>query len=110
MEVSRQSLGTSGRSCKLCVPQMFPTLDFCVISCGQIQKKRPVVGVRMTGVSFTFGPDMVHSFLKKHSLDLVCRAHQVVEDGYEFFAHRALVTIFSAPNYCGEFDNAGGMM
>ena len=29
---------------------------------------------------------------------------------YEFFARRQLVTIFSAPNYCGEFDNAGGMM
>lgn len=24
---------------------------------------------------------------------------QVVEDGYEFFAQRGLVTIFSAPNY-----------
>ena len=35
---------------------------------------------------------------------------QVVEDGYEFFADRQLVTIFSAPNYCGEFDNAGAMM
>lgn len=35
---------------------------------------------------------------------------QVVEDGYEFFANRQLVTIFSAPNYCGEFDNAGAMM
>ncbi|KAK4782949.1 hypothetical protein SAY86_007323 [Trapa natans] len=35
---------------------------------------------------------------------------QVVEDGYEFFADRQLVTIFSAPNYCGEFDNAGTMM
>lgn len=35
---------------------------------------------------------------------------QVVEDGYEFFARRQLVTLFSAPNYCGEFDNAGGMM
>ena len=35
---------------------------------------------------------------------------QVVEDGYEFFANRLLVTIFSAPNYCGEFDNAGAMM
>jgi len=34
----------------------------------------------------------------------------VVEDGYEFFAKRQLVTLFSAPNYCGEFDNAGGMM
>ena len=39
-----------------------------------------------------------------------CIAFQVVEDGYEFFAKRQLVTIFSAPNYCGEFDNAGGMM
>ena len=34
----------------------------------------------------------------------------MVEDGYEFFAKRQLVTIFSAPNYCGEFDNAGAMM
>lgn len=48
--------------------------------------------------------------MKKHDLDLVCRAHQVVEDGYEFQSERQLVTIFSAPNYCGEFDNAGAMM
>lgn len=62
------------------------------------------------GVSFTFGPDVVKRFLDKFDLDLVCRAHQVVEDGYEFFCDRRLVTIFSAPNYCGEFDNAGAMM
>ena len=49
-------------------------------------------------------------FLRRHDLDLICRAHQVVEDGYEFFARRHLVTLFSAPNYCGEFDNAGAMM
>ena len=34
----------------------------------------------------------------------------MVEAGYEFFAERQLVTIFSAPNYCGDFDNAGAMM
>ncbi|GJN00827.1 hypothetical protein PR202_ga18044 [Eleusine coracana subsp. coracana] len=62
------------------------------------------------GVSYTFGGDKVAEFLQKHDLDLICRAHQVVEDGYEFFAKRQLVTIFSAPNYCGEFDNAGAMM
>ncbi|NP_001137000.1 Serine/threonine-protein phosphatase PP1 [Zea mays] len=62
------------------------------------------------GVSFTFGADKVTEFLNKHDLDLVCRAHQVVEDGYEFFADRQLVTIFSAPNYCGEFNNAGALM
>mmetsp|Transcript_13931 Transcript_13931/g.49456 ORF Transcript_13931/g.49456 Transcript_13931/m.49456 type:complete len:325 (+) Transcript_13931:130-1104(+) len=62
------------------------------------------------GVSYTFGPDVVDDFLSAHDFDLLVRAHQVVEDGYEFFARRQLVTIFSAPNYCGEFDNAGGMM
>eukprot|EP00956_Cyclotella_meneghiniana_P015360 scaffold23417_cov78-Cyclotella_meneghiniana.AAC.7 len=62
------------------------------------------------GVSFTFGEDIVAQFLNRHDLDLICRAHQVVEDGYEFFARRQLVTLFSAPNYCGEFDNAGAMM
>jgi serine/threonine-protein phosphatase PP1 catalytic subunit len=62
------------------------------------------------GVSFTFGEDVVQNFLRRHDLDLICRAHQVVEDGYEFFARRQLVTLFSAPNYCGEFDNAGAMM
>ena len=49
------------------------------------------------GVSFTFGPDVVSRFLQKHDMDLICRAHQVVEDGYEFFAKRQLVTLFSAP-------------
>ena len=62
------------------------------------------------GVSYTFGADVVGKFLNKHDYDLVVRAHQVVEDGYEFFADRQLVTIFSAPNYCGEFDNAGAVM
>lgn len=61
-------------------------------------------------VSYIFGADKVVEFLRKHDIDLICRAHQVVEDGYEFFASKQLVTIFSAPNYCGEFDNAGAMM
>ncbi|XP_057783483.1 serine/threonine-protein phosphatase PP1 isozyme 2-like isoform X2 [Salvia miltiorrhiza] len=67
-------------------------------------------GVNDRGVSYTFGAETVKEFLQKHDLDLICRAHQVVEDGYEFFADRQLVTIFSAPNYCGDFDNAGAMM
>ncbi|XVF57531.1 hypothetical protein PTKIN_Ptkin06aG0213100 [Pterospermum kingtungense] len=62
------------------------------------------------GISCTFGADIVAEFLEKNDLDLICRGHQVVEDGYEFFAKRRLVTIFSAPNYGGEFDNAGALL
>ena len=62
------------------------------------------------GVSFTFGPEIVSKFLVRHDFDLVCRGNQVVEDGYEFFAKRQLVTLWSAPNYRGEYDNAGAMM
>lgn len=28
------------------------------------------------GVSFTFGEDIVVQFLRRHDLDLICRAHQ----------------------------------
>ncbi|CEI97000.1 Putative Serine/threonine-protein phosphatase [Rhizopus microsporus] len=62
------------------------------------------------GVSYVFGKKVINEFLSKFDLDLVCRAHMVVEDGYEFFANRSLVTVFSAPNYCGEFDNFGAIM
>ncbi|KAF9576852.1 hypothetical protein EC968_003359 [Mortierella alpina] len=62
------------------------------------------------GVSYCFGRSIIQKFLNKHDFDLVCRAHMVVEDGYEFFNDRTLVTVFSAPNYCGEFDNFGAVM
>lgn len=62
------------------------------------------------GVSYTFGDDIIEQFCDRHDIDLIVRAHQVVEDGYEFQCDRQLVTVFSAPNYCGDFDNAGAMM
>lgn len=62
------------------------------------------------GVSYVFSKVAINKFLSKFGFDLVCRAHMVVEDGYEFFNDRTLVTVFSAPNYCGEFDNWGAVM
>lgn len=62
------------------------------------------------GVSFIFGEDVVNKTCKRLEIDIVIRAHQVVDNGYAFFADRKLVTIFSASNYCGEFTNSGAMM
>lgn len=62
------------------------------------------------GVSYCFGKKHVDHFLNKFNMDLIVRGHMVVEDGYEFFNRRKLVTVFLAPNYCGEFNNYGAVM
>lgn len=62
------------------------------------------------GVGVTFNEQAVDDICNKLDIDLISRSHQVVEDGYEFFADRKLVTIFSAPGYMGDFDNDGAMM
>ncbi len=62
------------------------------------------------GVSYTFGEEVLKMFLQSQGLDIVVRAHQVVEDGYEFFGDKSLVTVFSAPNYCDEFDNSSSVL
>ena len=59
------------------------------------------------GVSYVFGKDVVHKFCAENDLDLIVRAHEVVEDSFLFFADRKLVTIFSAPAYCDTYTNSG---
>ncbi|CAP36112.1 Protein CBG18709, partial [Caenorhabditis briggsae] len=62
------------------------------------------------GAGCLFGREALDDFLARHELEMIVRAHQVVMDGYEFFGDRKLVTIFSAPSYCGHFDNFGAVM
>lgn len=58
---------------------------------------------RARGISHTFGSDVLSAFMDKHNLDLIARAHEVVEDGYRFAGNperpKGCITIFSAPNY-----------
>ncbi|KAH7160730.1 Metallo-dependent phosphatase-like protein [Dactylonectria macrodidyma] len=65
---------------------------------------------RHSEFSLAFGPNVVESFLEKHGLDLVCRSGQFIQEGYEFFAGRKLVTLFTTPNYLGKHDNSGAVM
>ena len=67
-------------------------------------------GYNERGISVTFSKKLLQRFLSDNNLELLCRAHQVVEEGYEFFGNNKCVTVFSAPNYCGMFDNSGAMM
>lgn len=61
------------------------------------------------GASVCFGEDIVHDICKRLDIDLIVRGHQCVQDGYEFFANKRLVTVFSAPHYMGQFTNRAAM-
>jgi diadenosine tetraphosphatase ApaH/serine/threonine PP2A family protein phosphatase len=47
------------------------------------------------GVSFTFGSDVVTNFLKRHDLDLICRAHQVRSHFDSHFDHSCPETLIN---------------
>lgn len=64
------------------------------------------------GTSFTFGKVAADHFLKANDFDLICRAHQVVDFGFDFpfYPLQTVLTVFSAPDYCGEYQNRGAML
>ncbi|KAI6172999.1 Serine/threonine-protein phosphatase [Aphelenchoides besseyi] len=62
------------------------------------------------GISMSFGKAVTKSACKTLGVDLIIRAHQVVQDGYEIAAGGQLITVFSAPNYANEFSNAGAVV
>jgi serine/threonine-protein phosphatase PP1 catalytic subunit len=64
------------------------------------------------GLGWLFGFRAVETFLAVNSLAMIVRAHEAVEGGYEFpyFPRREVVTLFSAPKYCGEWNNTAAVM
>ncbi|KAG5483544.1 hypothetical protein CUR178_07866 [Leishmania enriettii] len=62
------------------------------------------------GCGWNFGPAASESFCTRNNLDFICRAHQVAMDGYFWTHDDRVVTVFSAPNYCGVDDNRGAVM
>jgi len=67
-------------------------------------------GINNRGISCTYNTLAINSFLKNNKLQLLCRAHQLVSEGYKFFANNKMITVFSAPNYCGNCGNNGAVM
>jgi diadenosine tetraphosphatase ApaH/serine/threonine PP2A family protein phosphatase len=61
------------------------------------------------GCGFIFGPDATEAFCAANNIQFVCRAHQMVQEGYKWDHDNRLLTLFSAPNYCGINDNRGAI-
>lgn len=62
------------------------------------------------GCSYIFSKESAKEFCEKFNFSFICRAHQCVQNGYEFFSDHHLITIFSASNYCNESSNFGAIL
>jgi len=62
------------------------------------------------GCSHDFGLDVLEEFLEENGLQMMIRAHELVQDGFEIWGGGRLITVFSAPNYCGEYDNSAAIL
>jgi serine/threonine-protein phosphatase 2A catalytic subunit len=67
-------------------------------------------GISPRGAGYTFGADITDQFNQANGLNLLIRAHQLVMEGHAWHHDNALVTIFSAPNYCYRCGNQAAIM
>lgn len=67
-------------------------------------------GISPRGAGFTFGADVSAAFSRRNGLTCVARAHQLVMEGYNCSHDGAVVTIFSAPNYCYRCGNQAALL
>ena len=64
------------------------------------------------GYGYVYGSKATEEFMERLNIKMIVRGHEVVDDGFKIhFADKApVVTIFSAPNYCGDEGNTGAAM
>lgn len=67
-------------------------------------------GISPRGAGYLFGRDICDTFRDVNQLSMICRAHQLVMEGYKQMWDQTLTTVWSAPNYCYRCGNVASVM
>ncbi|KAL2944846.1 Serine/threonine-protein phosphatase PP-X isozyme 2 [Bienertia sinuspersici] len=67
-------------------------------------------GMSPRGAGYLFGGSVVTTFNHDNNIDYICRAHQLVMEGYKWMFNHQIVTVWSAPNYCYRCGNVAAIL
>lgn len=69
----------------------------------------PTWNISPRGAGWLFGSTVTSEFNHVNGLELIARAHQLVQEGYKLMHDNAIVTVWSAPNYCYRCGNVASI-